>query len=599
MSAAVEDELVEVRASEASRRIPVFGGRCAGQAGSDWLYVFTLQRPMTLADDVPLRIELLADGEMRAYPGQLVGTTAFDVTVSTPVKLPDKLPSVSLSTDPSFLLEQLLERLAELGEDASDLPLALFGFRQPELGAPAGDLDDDSANEFQLDALRAVLERDVTYVWGPPGTGKTTTLALIAEHLVRRGMRVLAVASTNVAVDNAVLKVAERLAGSGSVVRFGTPQLAALREPAGLAGATRGNLMQTMPLPFDTDVIPDSNLILSEAKDLASGPTGKILRGRAAQNDIGVTVVSPKRLPDPREEAARQRALRRAAVLGATLSRLALSPDVAASGFDAVLLDEASAAPLPSAFFAASLARAKVVALGDPKQLPPVALSSRPAARRWLQRDVFAQAGLDDDDPRAVLLREQYRMHPSIARVANELVYGGRLIDATRDGSHCEAVRLLDTSGEGGRCIRLDGSRQNELHAGLAIEAASQLLTEIESGPDERPVAIITPYRAQSRLIWRMLRDARLDRRVDVGTVHRFQGLERQAVVFDTVEAAPERPAPFLCGGYGSEAMRLINVAITRARSRLVLIANLDHLRRSLRRDSTLLGLLELVREGG
>jgi superfamily I DNA and/or RNA helicase len=88
---------------------------------------------------------------------------------------------------------------------------------------------------------------------------------------------------------------------------------------------------------------------------------------------------------------------------------------------------------------------------------------------------------------------------------------------------------------------------------------------------------------------------------VDVGTVHRFQGLERRAIIFDTVEAPPDQPAPFVRGGYGSESMRLINVAITRAQSELIVIANVAHLCRTLRPGSTLLGLLQLLgdaREG-
>ena len=594
LAAAVEEELAEVRASEAARRIPVFNGRCLGQAGADWLYAFSLQYPVTLPDDVPLRIELPGD---ESYTGQLVAATAFEVTLACGVRLPDKLTSASLTLDTSFILEQLLARLSELEPAACDLPLALFGLRQPAGEGQAPPLDDPEANEFQLAALKAVLERDVTYVWGPPGTGKTTALALVAEALVRRGLRVLAVASTNVAVDNAVLKVAERLDG---VVRFGTPQLPALREPLQQAAA-RGSLLQTMPLPFE------------ELAPAAVQPEPE----RPA-----VAVVPAKRLPDTRDEAARQRTLRQARLVGATLSRLALTPDMASPGFDAVLLDEASAAQLPAVFAAAALARRKVVALGDPRQLPPVAVSSGPLSQRWLQRDVFAQAGLEDDDDRAVLLREQYRMPPAISRLANELVYGGRLIDAPACRQRAGRALLVNTSPEGCHCERQDGSRLNRVHAELAIRLAADLAADStrehegaragdhtgaraghgtggqagRAGGD-RPVAIITPYRAQARLIWRLLRDARLDGKVDVGTVHRFQGLERRAIVFDTVEAPPQRPAPFVSGGYGSEAMRLLNVAVTRAQSELVVIANVAHLRATLPRNATLRGLLELLAE--
>ncbi|HEX6512618.1 MAG TPA: AAA domain-containing protein, partial [Chloroflexota bacterium] len=524
--AAVEEELAEVRASEAARRIPVFGGRCLAQTGAEGLYGFGLPYPVGLPDDVPLRIDLVAGGEPLAYTGQLVSATSFEVTVACGARLPDRFSNASLTLDPSFILEQLISRLSELQPEDCDLPLALFGFRDPCNDGEAQELDDAEANEFQLEALRAVLERDVVYVWGPPGTGKTTALALIAEALVRRGLRVLAVAPTNVAVDNAALKIAGRLGGEPPVVRYGTPQLAVLRQ----------------------DAAP-------------------------------VLVVPAKRLPDGADEAARQRVLRQARLVVATLSRVALAPELASPGFDAVVLDEASAAQLPAAFLAASLARCKLVALGDPKQLPPVAQSKGPLSRRWLQRDVFAQAGLEDDDPRAVLLREQYRMPPAISCLANELVYGGRLIDAPALKRSAGRARLVDTSGEAVRCERQGGSRLNRIHAELAVQLAEEL-----AGSMQGSVAVITPYRAQARLIWRMLRDVGLERRIDVGTVHRFQGLERQAIVFDTVEAAPERPAPFISGGYGSEAMRLINVALTRAQAELIVLADVAHLRRGLQR---------------
>ncbi|HLY66637.1 MAG TPA: DEAD/DEAH box helicase [Chloroflexota bacterium] len=585
LCSAVEEELEEVRASQAARAIAVFGGRCLGRGGEDWLYVFGLHFPITLPDDVPLRIDL-PTGE--SYLGQLVSSTSFEVTVSCGVKLPEKLGAANLTVDSSFILEQLIARLTEIEEDDAGLALTLFGLKQPVVRGPVELPDDPEANEFQLQALQAVLERDVTYVWGPPGTGKTTALALIAAALVQRGLRVLAVASTNVAVDNAVLKIGERLGGATPVVRYGTPQLPGLRAEPGASGG-RGTLMQTMPLPFlEVDGFTEGPLTVQRGGDPSLD----------AQDDMpanGRVVVLPtKRLPDQREEGERLRTLRQARVVGATLSRVALAPELLAPGFDAVLIDEASAAPLPAAFMVAALAGSKVVALGDPKQLPPVAQSNGPLSRRWLQRDVFEQAGLDDDDGRAVLLREQFRMPPDISRLANELVYGGRLIDAQRVRRIPGGARLVDTSAQGGVCERRDGSRLNQLHAELAVELAYQRLNDGDAGGS---VAIVTPYRAQARLIWRMLRDRRLERLIESGTVHRFQGLEREAIIFDTVEAAPERPAPFVRNGYNSEAMRLINVAITRARSDLLVIADVEHLRRTLPRGSTLLGLIELLAE--
>ncbi|MBV9616234.1 MAG: hypothetical protein JO031_12325 [Ktedonobacteraceae bacterium] len=64
-----------------------------------------------------------------------------------------------------------------------------------------------------------------------------------------------------------------------------------------------------------------------------------------------------------------------------------------------------------------------------------------------------------------------------------------------------------------------------------------------------------------------------------IGTVHACQGLEFDALIFDLVESPGLRIAPFLKGGWGSEAMRLTNVAVTRARHKLLIVANMDYIR--------------------
>ena len=143
MTAAVEEELAAVRESESARRIPLHGGRPLGQAGSDWLYAFGLQYPVTLPDDVPLRLELPGGG---SYTGQLIASTAFEVTLSCGVRLPDKLSSATLTLDASFILEELIARLAELDEADAELAMTLLGFDSPLSGEPSGPLDDPAAN---------------------------------------------------------------------------------------------------------------------------------------------------------------------------------------------------------------------------------------------------------------------------------------------------------------------------------------------------------------------------------------------------------------------------------------------------------------------
>jgi len=125
-----------------------------------------------------------------------------------------------------------------------------------------------------------------------------------------------------------------------------------------------------------------------------------------------------------------------ARVIATTLTRAYLRDAIQQRRFDTVLLDEASMAPIPALWVAASLADQNVVAVGDFKQLPPIVQSKHELALKWLGQDVFRIAGIESAwDRRAlpvhcVALTEQHRMHPDIRVIVNELFYDGCLRDA-------------------------------------------------------------------------------------------------------------------------------------------------------------------------
>lgn len=104
----------------------------------------------------------------------------------------------------------------------------------------------------------------------------------------------------------------------------------------------------------------------------------------------------------------------------------------------------------------------------------------------------------------------------------------------------------------------------------------------------ERCIGIVTPYRPQAQLLQKLIRDEGLQNWVQAGTVHRFQGLEFDAVIFDTVESPGLAPGEFISGSQGSDSMRLINVAVTRPKQKLYIVANLPHLRQTLSDQATL-----------
>ncbi|GAB4425560.1 MAG: hypothetical protein Kow0031_05150 [Anaerolineae bacterium] len=287
--------------------------------------------------------------------------------------------------------------------------------------------------------------------------------------------------------------------------------------------------------------------------------------------------------------------VQQARVVGCTLSKATISDTVHGRSFDAVLIDEVSMAYIPHCVFASSLARSHTAVYGDFRQLAPISQADTASTRLWLDRDVFDQAGIvevvdrGEKDPRLVLLAVQYRMHPDISRVPNQLFYNGLLGDGPnvrRDNAPIAAIRpapnqalvMYDTSHISAHCFRdkESYSRFNVVSGLMAVQLAYAIVNTSQAR-----VGIVTPYRAQSRLISRLLRDLKIaSEQVYVATVHRFQGSENDVIIFDTVEGPPRRKAgKLVVGAQDSTAMRLANVAVSRAKGKFISLVNLDYLR--------------------
>ncbi|MGE5483496.1 MAG: AAA domain-containing protein [Ignavibacteriales bacterium] len=315
--------------------------------------------------------------------------------------------------------------------------------------------------------------------------------------------------------------------------------------------------------------------------------------------------------------------IREAKVVGATLSRLVVSEEVHKATFDTVIVDEASMVPLPNLWFAASRARKRIVVTGDFRQLPPIAVAQDedeyPLAAKWLRRDIFAQAGVVEDrakleDPRLCALQMQYRMHEAIGELANALVYvhGGKPLEHRADPQEykratdaCpeagEPLVLCTTSGANPWCARLDAgfSRYNIYSAIVCLRLAAQAVST-----GAQTVGLVTPYRAQTRLLQylaeQLTKEQRLPRgAVVAATVHRFQGNEKDIIIFDLVDSPPFRIGKILSGGWASDAMRLLNVASTRAKGKLVVVAHHDYLNAQAASSDSLRSLLGYLERRG
>ncbi|BBD63287.1 hypothetical protein NIES2109_61370 (plasmid) [Nostoc sp. HK-01] len=191
-----------------------------------------------------------------------------------------------------------------------------------------------------------------------------------------------------------------------------------------------------------------------------------------------------------------------------------------------------------------------------------------------------------------VLLKTQYRMNPAISKIPNQLFYDGQLQDGSGVAQRTmpivqshphpgSALILYDLSKLSAYCFKeqQSHSRFNIISALIAVNLAYQ-----SSQRNDCSVGIIAPYNAQARLIQCFLKDLSLtDKSIRCSTVHRFQGAEQNLIIFDAVEGSPQANAgKLVVGGTQSTAMRLANVAVSRAQGKFIGLFNYQYIQQKL-----------------
>ena len=220
---ALNDEINVARRNATSAAIPLNNGHKVGQQGNAHQYAFQIDTVLNTPEGAPGDLIVPDHAPLSVT---LVSVEGLRIVVSVESDLGQFVPTASLRTDLTFLMRKLVERIkANVGADnpAASRMLGLLpvtGQPQPPLASAVLDLDQN-----QTLALMSSLGRDLTVIWGPPGTGKTRTIGTISEQLYMSSRSVLIVSHTNTAVDQAIKHAAnsmqEHLA-AGAVIRVGT-----------------------------------------------------------------------------------------------------------------------------------------------------------------------------------------------------------------------------------------------------------------------------------------------------------------------------------------------------------------------------------------
>lgn len=575
------------------------------------LYRFQCALDIPIPSDMPGQLILAAEScSCEVYDhdpdiGQLLVTARID--------LGEAVPGAHLRFDPSRLLGMLQERLVDICEDpdAFHVGQALRFLSGRGQANPVEDDPVPGLNPSQSHAVRFAMGNPTAYVWGPPGTGKTRTLAHLVKEMGRQGERVMIAAHTNIATDNALKKFMEIVPATDlSILRLGQvgPDLAAAG--VGLDQALGRRLEGEHPA-----LLRRIEQLCADVAFLSSGDGPSLLaEGTPPAKRCLLASKALARLRDAPAEAEEEAGailgelasvetdlVSDADVIATTLTSLFTSRRLHAFRTENAVIDEASVASLPQALCAAAIASERVVAFGDFMQLPTIVQTDHPQVETWLGRHVFRSARADDihgDHPLRVMLTEQYRMHPQISRLVSETFYSGKLADAEglaeRRGVG-PAVMLVDTTAADCRSTRAGtGSKTNRYHTRIVAALAAA------SGSDD--IAVITPYRAQVRAIREVLREHAPEHlasgRIEVFTIHRYQGRDKDVVLFDTVEA-PGTSTFFMDEDRHRDAPNLINVAMSRARKKLVMIASAGHLKNAFGMNGLLPVLFRWIRSRG
>ncbi|MEU5024254.1 caspase, EACC1-associated type [Streptomyces milbemycinicus] len=271
-----------------------------------------------------------------------------------------------------------------------------------------------------------------------------------------------------------------------------------------------------------------------------------------------------------------------------SVRQLELAPKL----FDLVVIDEASQCSIPSVLPLLFRARRALI-IGDPMQLGHIANIGPQQERQARVRAGLSAAQLEDHrlayhvysayhaaaqhGDTALLLDEHYRCHPEIADVVNGYCYAGQLqvlTDVRRQVPSLDPVGAADPApvlgwvdvptGESARGSG-DQSWRNDAEASAVRRVVDELLARLPQGAK---VGVVTPFRAQKEALARVWRD---DDRVRVGTVHAFQGGQRDVMVLSPVATlnTPPRTTHWV-----ASQVNLWNVAITRAKSQLITVGS-------------------------
>lgn len=418
-------------------------------------------------------------------------------------------------------------------------------------------------NQSQKNAIQQVLYGlPLVLIHGPPGTGKTRTLLNLIKELVSFQKKILVCAGTNVATD---FLAEGLLAMKIKVVRIGHParideQLQAITFDRMLDQTEAGKLA----IKFEKEL---SEVIRQKEKRKQKG---NFLDKEEFQSEKNLIFAYRQEIQKLNRQSVQEMFSEN--VVFCTTATGASSEDLKQLEFDYVIIDEAAQILLPICFLALRKGKSFILA-GDHLQLSPT-IFSKEAAKKGLEQSIF-ERWIHDYHQNSVLLNLQYRMHQDIAGFSSKYFYNNEVMTYEKNKTHTlqlsencviqplQAILFIDTAGADYEESFVESRKSyiNQKEAITIHRLVDHLLTE---GLPQDAIGVIAPYRTQVE----QLKNLILQNSIEINTVDSFQGREKDCIIISLTRSNASQNIGFL-----AEERRL-NVAITRARKKLILIGD-------------------------
>ena len=487
--------------------------------------------------------------------------------------------------DSTFILNGLRERLEELKNKGinEELPFAKFFFDETDIinnveHKPVPLKYFERLDRSQKKAFLAAIDNDFSLIWGPPGTGKSFTLASIIYALYQLGEdRTVVCCLSNVAVDQLLCKLLDIIDSEDLEIKPGNIYRA-------------GRSMDGRVI--DTDYLFPKDEKTQSLRDRIKHNFEKIARLKERKLEKSeASIVLKAENKELREElkAHTEFLVKSSRLVFSTISNFELSTILYESDFDNLIVDEASMMAMPSLLALGHNIAKRLILVGDFQQLSPISI----VKDDLLMDSVFEMAGVNirnTEHPALHQLLHQRRSNEKIVDLINKTFYQGKLIPAATPNNDIISSKpfpgkiiSLKKVSDGAVRFTKGGTRQNKVFAESVIEILDELSKDRKANFS---IGVITPYRGQVSLI-RALKFERkyseqFNSRVKIGTIHTFQGSECDIIIYDMVDCFKLESGRSLAIGklyVGNAGERLINVAVSRARHKLIVVCDPDYIK--------------------